>query len=222
MSDSEVVVSRQALIAPRARDHAKSQTSFRERRRAPRPRLAEIRLGAKFNLLPPIVVTGAVRMIEFLLVAALGFAIYVGYVENAHMFYLVTVLTAAGANTLMLQAFDLYSVPALSAFVRSFTRLARGLDGGHGRSDGRRLSRQSRRRLLPRVDLHLVSGGPVRAVRRKIVRVGAGQALDPGGPSQSPGRDRGRRQGGGRSDQGAGGLDRHRHPHRRHFRRSRQ
>jgi Undecaprenyl-phosphate glucose phosphotransferase len=34
------------------------------------------------------------------------------------------VVTAAAANTLMLQAFDLYSVPALGAFVRSFTRLA--------------------------------------------------------------------------------------------------
>ena len=34
------------------------------------------------------------------------------------------VLTAAAANTLMLQTFDLYSVPALSAFVRSFTRIA--------------------------------------------------------------------------------------------------
>jgi hypothetical protein len=34
------------------------------------------------NLLPPTVVTGAVRVIEFLLVAALGFAIYLGYVES--------------------------------------------------------------------------------------------------------------------------------------------
>ena len=32
--------------------------------------------------MPPMVVTGAVRMIEFLIVAALGFAIYLGYVER--------------------------------------------------------------------------------------------------------------------------------------------
>jgi hypothetical protein len=85
-------------------------------------------VGARFNLLPPTVVTGAVRMIEFLIVAALGFAIYLGYVEregqSTHAVYLVTVLTAALANALMLQAFDLYGVPALNAFVRSFTRIA--------------------------------------------------------------------------------------------------
>lgn len=67
------------------------------------------------------------RTIEFLLVAALGFAIYLGYVEregqSAHFVYLVAVLTAAAANTLMLQAFDLYSVPSLSAFIRSFARI---------------------------------------------------------------------------------------------------
>jgi Undecaprenyl-phosphate glucose phosphotransferase len=128
MSDSEVVVAREALISPRTRGRGRPQAPLRERRRAPRPHLAEIRLGANFNLLPPIVVTGAVRMIEFLLVAALGFAIYLGYVEreghDAHVIYLVAVLTAAGANTLMLQAFDLYGVPALSAFVRSFARIA--------------------------------------------------------------------------------------------------
>ncbi len=128
MSDSEVVAARDALISPRARVAAKSQARFRERRRAPRPRLAEIRLGANFNLLPPIVVTGAVRMVEFLLVAGLGFAIYLGYVEregqSAHVVYLAAVLSAAAANTLMFQSFDLYSVPALSAFVKSFARIA--------------------------------------------------------------------------------------------------
>jgi Undecaprenyl-phosphate glucose phosphotransferase len=127
MSESEVVPTREALTTPRFRN-GKSEPRRHERRRTPRPRLAEIRRGAKLNLFPPIVVTGAVRMIEFLLVAALGFAIYLGYVEregqSAHLIYLVAVVTAAAANTLMLQAFDLYSVPALSAFVRSFTRLA--------------------------------------------------------------------------------------------------
>ncbi len=87
------------LIPPRSRGRAKSEAGFHERRRAPRPRLAEIRRGASLNLLPPIVVTGALRMVEFLLVAALGFAIYLGYVEregqSAHLVYLAAVLTAA-------------------------------------------------------------------------------------------------------------------------------
>ena len=46
----------------------------------PRPKLAEIRRGASLNLLPPSVVAGSVRIIEFLLVAVLGFAIYLAYV----------------------------------------------------------------------------------------------------------------------------------------------
>ncbi len=115
-------------VLARSRGRPKSESKFVERRRAPRPPLAEIRLGANLKLMPPIVVTGAVRMIEFLIVAGLGFGIYLGYVEregqSAHIVYLVTVLTAALANTLMLQAFDLYSVPSLSAFVRSITHIA--------------------------------------------------------------------------------------------------
>ena len=65
--------------------------------------------------------------IEFLLVAALGFVIYLAYVErageNAHTIYLTAVLIAATANTLMLQVLNLYRVPAFSAFVRSFTHI---------------------------------------------------------------------------------------------------
>lgn len=66
-------------------------------------------------------------MVEFVLVAALGFGIYLAYVEregeNAHLVYLGAVLIAATANMLMFQALDLYRVPAFSAFVRSFTRI---------------------------------------------------------------------------------------------------
>ncbi len=113
---------------PRARGGPKSKAGLPERRRAPRPRLAEIRQGAKLNLVPPTILAGAVRVIELLLVAGLGFAIYLGYVEregqSAHLVYFVAVVTAAVANTLMLQAFDLYTVPAFSAFVRSFARIA--------------------------------------------------------------------------------------------------
>jgi FlaA1/EpsC-like NDP-sugar epimerase len=122
------VAGRGALISPRSRGRGKTRSAFPERRRSPRPRLAEIRRGASLELLPPNVVTGAVRMIEFLIVAGLGFAIYLGYVEreeqSAHLIYLAVALIAAAANTLMLQGFALYSVPALNAFVRSFTGIA--------------------------------------------------------------------------------------------------
>jgi len=128
MSDSEVVPVRQALISPRVRSKQRTRAGFHERRRAPRPPLAEIRRGAKLNLLPPIVVTGAVRTIEFLLVAGLGFGGYLGYVEHEapsmHLVYLAVVFGAAAANTLLLQSLDLYSVQALNVFSRSFTRIA--------------------------------------------------------------------------------------------------
>jgi hypothetical protein len=44
------------------------------------------------------------------------------------------VVTAAVANTLMLQAFDLYNVPAFSAFVRSFTRIGPARSSSSARS----------------------------------------------------------------------------------------
>jgi Undecaprenyl-phosphate glucose phosphotransferase len=127
MSKIGAVPDREALNAPRSLRRDKSGAVLPERRRHPRPRLAEIRRGAKLNLLPPNVIAGAVRMVEFLLVAVLGFSIYLAYVEresaNAHLVYLGAVLIAATANMLMFQALDLYRVPAFSAFVRSFTRI---------------------------------------------------------------------------------------------------
>ncbi len=127
MSFSDVLA---RVIAPRSHSRIGSEARFNERRRSPRPPLAEIRRGANLNLLPPVVVTGAVRTIEFLLVAGLGFAIYLAYVEekgqSAHLVYLAAVLIAAAATALMFQAFDLYNVPALSAFIRSFSRITLG------------------------------------------------------------------------------------------------
>jgi Undecaprenyl-phosphate glucose phosphotransferase len=128
MSEAKVVPAREAVFPHRQRGRAKRDSSFPERRRAPRPRLAEIRRGAKLNLLPPTVVSGALRMVEFLIVAALGFVIYLAYVEregmHMHLVYLGAVLSAATASTVMFQIFDLYRVPAFTTFVRSFTRLA--------------------------------------------------------------------------------------------------
>ncbi len=119
---------RDALIPAQPETGTEAPPKFRERRRSPRPRLAEIRRGAEFNLLPPTVVTGAARIAEFLIVAVLGFAIYLVYVERegpeTHFIYLAVVLGAATANSLLLQAFDLYQVSALRNFVGSFARIA--------------------------------------------------------------------------------------------------
>ncbi|HXG79181.1 MAG TPA: undecaprenyl-phosphate glucose phosphotransferase [Methyloceanibacter sp.] len=127
MSESEVVPVRQAPISPRMRSKNATSAKFQERRRVPRPPLAEIRRGAQLNLIPPIVVTGAVRTTEFLLVAGLGFGGYLGYVEHEaqgmHLVYLAVVLAAATATTLLMQGLNLYTVQALNSFARSFTRI---------------------------------------------------------------------------------------------------
>jgi hypothetical protein len=88
---------------------------FVKRRRVPPPPLAEMRRGGKVNLLPRTVVAGSVRIIEFLLVALIGFGIYLGYVEregmHTHIIYLIAVLIAATATTLTFEAFSLYEIP---------------------------------------------------------------------------------------------------------------
>ena len=126
MSDSKVVPAIGAL--PRQRPRLRSTTKMPERRLTPRPPLAEIRRGGSLRLMPPVVITGAVRLVEFLIVALLGFAIYLAYVEregsSAHFVYLAAVGIAAAATILILQVLDLYRVAAFTSFVRSFARIA--------------------------------------------------------------------------------------------------
>lgn len=118
------------VAALQKRGRRESKLAFPDRRRTPRPPLAEIRRGGKLNLLPPTVVSGVVRIVEFLIVAALGFGIYLGYVdygnEGIQLFYLGTVLFGAAATLAVFQAFGLYRLPAFSAFVRSFARVVIG------------------------------------------------------------------------------------------------
>ena len=106
----------------------RGKAPFTERRKALRPKLAEIRRGAELNLLPPSVMIGAARIAEFLIVACLGFAIYLAYVEregtSAHVIYLGAVLIAATANSALLHAFKLYTIPAFKAFISSGAKIA--------------------------------------------------------------------------------------------------
>ena len=127
MSETEVISARDGASF-RTRGRAKGRPPSAERRGRPRPRLAEIKQGGSLNLLPPIVVAGFVRTIEFLMIATLGFGIYLLYVghdgQTAHLAYLWPVLLAAAANLLLLQMLDLYRVPAFASFVTSFARIA--------------------------------------------------------------------------------------------------
>jgi len=127
MNKTDAIEPQQALVNPPARKRGRPPLPFPDRRRAPRPPLAEIRRGGKLNLLPPVVVSGAVRIAEFLIVAVLGFAIYLAYVEyegeGTHLVYLGAVLIAATANLAICQMLDLYRMQSFSVFVRSFTRV---------------------------------------------------------------------------------------------------
>lgn len=115
-------------IAPGTATPLRGKAPFKERRKAERPKLAEIRRGAELNLLPPSMMIGAARIAEFLIVAGLGFAIYLAYVEregaNAHFIYLCAVLITAATNTALLQAAKLYNVTAFKAFISSGARIA--------------------------------------------------------------------------------------------------
>ncbi len=117
-----------------------------------------------------MVVTGAARMIEFLLVAGSASrsisSMSSARARSAHFIYLSVVLIAAAANTLLLQTFKLYSVPALQR-VRQELRAHRArLDVGHRRPDGACLLREARRRFLAGVDRDLVRVDAAGAVRR--------------------------------------------------------
>ena len=127
MNKPAAIAERRSFRPPGVRKRKTGALPFPDRRRAPRPPLAEIKRGGKLNLLPPIVVTGAVRAAEFLIVAVLGLGIYLAYVqhdgEHANIVYLGAVLIAAIANMAVFQALNLYEIPAFSAFVSSFTKV---------------------------------------------------------------------------------------------------
>jgi hypothetical protein len=75
----------------------------------------------------PIVVAGIVRMSEFVLIAAIGLAIYVGYVVPAEGFewrYVGTVLAIAMMAMLAFQTADIYQVQAFRGYEKQYFRLA--------------------------------------------------------------------------------------------------
>ncbi len=77
--------------------------------------------------LSPVVVSGAVRALEFLAIALAGGAIFALYVEEPHGVvsqYLVADVIVAAAAVATFQAFDLYSIGAFRTHVYQLTRVA--------------------------------------------------------------------------------------------------
>ncbi len=102
-----------------------------DRRLNPRPKLAEFRFSDTAGLISPIVVTGVVRLVEFVMVACLGYAIFHAYLGGpsayegymGYVLYGFAILTAAGASSLSFQAFRLYDLSMLSSILRQFPRI---------------------------------------------------------------------------------------------------
>jgi Undecaprenyl-phosphate glucose phosphotransferase len=75
----------------------------------------------------PIVLAGAIRMIEFALVAAIGTMIYAAYVvpmEGFAWHYFVAIFGTAVLATLAFQVADIYQVEAFRGFEKQYFRLA--------------------------------------------------------------------------------------------------
>ncbi|ODR94152.1 undecaprenyl-phosphate glucose phosphotransferase [Methyloceanibacter stevinii] len=124
---SELDAAAQKRTADRRGQQGGNEAPFPDRRKAPRPPLAEIRRGGTLRLMPPVVVSGVVRVVEFLLIVLLGLAIYLSYVEyegdRTHLFYLVAIFVAALGYMMIADVFGLYKVPSFNTFVPSFTRV---------------------------------------------------------------------------------------------------
>ena len=91
------------------------------------PRLADFRLADKSSLISPVIVSGALRAIEFLLVAVIGLLIAAFYVHEDDAFgtrqYLVALAGTSLALVGLAELFGLYARPALTAITRQLPRL---------------------------------------------------------------------------------------------------
>jgi Undecaprenyl-phosphate glucose phosphotransferase len=123
---SDVPVSDQDIKDRRNRDRGTS-----DRRETSRPRLGNFQFSDAAKLISPRVVTGSVRLIEFTLIAALGYGIFYSYISQAtalpdhigHAMYLAAILSAAAGSVLSFQAFQLYDITILSNALRQVARI---------------------------------------------------------------------------------------------------
>ena len=94
------------------------------------PRLADFRFNEKTSLVTPAVVSGLVRALEFLVIAALGLAIKAVYVEiidqTGELFYLAAALVAAGGGSALFQGLGLYDITAFRSVWWQLARLTLG------------------------------------------------------------------------------------------------
>jgi Undecaprenyl-phosphate glucose phosphotransferase len=104
---------------------------IREPRRAVPPTLTPEAIAVAARPLPasisPIVLAGAVRMAEFILIVVVGMAIFAAYLQsNEGLFwrYQVASLFIAGLSMLAFQTADIYQVQAFRGYEKQYMRLA--------------------------------------------------------------------------------------------------
>ena len=120
------------LNTPAAASSAESSTKHRQSSASPDPKNAAAdTIGALAQpVVPawsPIVVAGVVRMIEFILIVAIGLTIYVAYlvpIEGLQWRYIGAIFGIGLVAMLAFQAADIYQVQAFRGYEKQYFRLA--------------------------------------------------------------------------------------------------
>ena len=112
-------------------DRRNRKRRTRDRRASARPRLGNFQFSDAASLISPRLVTGGVRLLEFILIAILGYGIFYTYLDQAtaplghigHVLYIIAILVAAAGSVISFQAFQLYDIAILSSISRQFARI---------------------------------------------------------------------------------------------------
>jgi len=102
-----------------------------ERRANPRPKLADFNFQDSAQLISPVVVTGVVRLAEFVIVMCLGYGIFHAYLGGpsafpgymGYLLYIFAIVAAAASAVLSFQAFQLYDLSMLANVPRQLARI---------------------------------------------------------------------------------------------------
>jgi Undecaprenyl-phosphate glucose phosphotransferase len=112
-------------------DRRDKSRGMSDRRETKRPRLGNFQFSGAASLISPRVVIGSTRLIEFLIIACLGFSIFYSYIDQTlalpghvgHALYAIAIFCTAAGSVLSFQAFQLYDVTVLSNAFKQVTRM---------------------------------------------------------------------------------------------------
>lgn len=112
-------------------DRRRRKRKTPDRRAQERPRLGNFQFSDGASLISARVVTGAARLVDFLIVAALGYGIFFAYVDDVsqlpwhvgHLLYICAILLAGSGTVLSFQAFQLYDITTIANALRQTGRI---------------------------------------------------------------------------------------------------